>query len=399
MLIEVLAFLFLGIFSGILTGLIPGVHVNLIGALLVFLSQNKLGFLDPIYLVVFIVSMSITHTFFDFIPSIFLGVPEDGTELSVLPGHEMLKKGFGYEAIKLSAYGGLLSLFILFVLIFPSVFLLPKVYFFFQKSNLIAYFLILISLILIFSDKKKISSFFVFVITGILGLIVLNLEFNEPLLPLLSGLFGASMLILSIKMKTKIPKQKILDRKIIGKKLFKPILGTSIASPLLSMFPGIGSGQIAVLGSLITKLDNRGFLVLLGATNTLVMGLSFVFFYSISRSRTGSAAAIQSLLESLNFKILIFILVIALLSGIFSFLLVLKIGKFFSKKIHFINYSFLSKLTLIFVFIVVFLISGFLGSLVFLVSTITGIFCIGLSVKRTQMMGSLLLPTIILYLF
>ena len=32
-------------------------------------------------------------TFIDFIPSIFLGCPDTDTELSILPGHELLKKG------------------------------------------------------------------------------------------------------------------------------------------------------------------------------------------------------------------------------------------------------------------------------------------------------------------
>ena len=50
-------------------------------------------------------------------------------------------------------------------------------------------------------------------------------------------------------------------------------------------------------------------------------------------------------------------------------------------------------------FIIIYLVSGFLGILVLIASTFTGIFCISLDVRRTNMMGCLLLPTIILYLF
>jgi len=43
-------------------------------------------------------------------------------------------------------------------------------------------------------------------------------------------------------------------------------------------------------------------------------------------------------------------------------------------------------------------VSGFLGLFVLAASTATGIYCISLGVKRTNMMGCLLLPVIILYL-
>ncbi|MCH7770430.1 MAG: tripartite tricarboxylate transporter permease [Bacteroidetes bacterium] len=97
MLIEILLALIVGILTGTTTGLIPGIHINLIGVFIVSLSASLFLSINPIYLAVFIVSMAITHTFVDFIPSIFLGCPDTDTELSVLPGHELLKKGQGYE--------------------------------------------------------------------------------------------------------------------------------------------------------------------------------------------------------------------------------------------------------------------------------------------------------------
>src|SRR3972149_11631986 len=123
MLIELLLFLLLGILAGTFTGLIPGIHINLIGAALVSGSFSILAGINPIYLVVFIVAMSISHVFLDFIPSIFLGAPEDGTELSVLPGHEMLKKGQGFQVIHLASIGCLYGLFIFLLLILPLYFI------------------------------------------------------------------------------------------------------------------------------------------------------------------------------------------------------------------------------------------------------------------------------------
>ncbi len=248
----------------------------------------------------------------------------------------------------------------------------------------------------------------VFLLTGVLGLCVLNLEINEPLLPLLTGLFGGSMLIISIKNKIKIPKQKISIQK---PKIFKPLLGAIIASPLCSFLPGLGSGQAAIIGNSISNIkipgltkpmrngtDKKGFLILLGATNTLVMGFSIIALYAIARTRTGATVAIQNIVGVLSKELLVLSIIIILISGIVSFFLTTKLAKFFSKKINKIDYALLCELALIVLIIIVFLVSGFLGLLVLSAATATGIYCISLGVRRTNMMGCLLLPVIILYL-
>jgi putative membrane protein len=204
------------------------------------------------------------------------------------------------------------------------------------------------------------------------------------------------MLMLSIKNKTQIPEQKITKPKT---KLFRPLLGSLLASPLCSFLPGLGSGQAAIIGNTIARTNRKGFLVLLGATNTLVMGFSFISLYAISKTRTGAAVALQQILPHLSNKILILILTTILFTGIISFFLAKTLAKFFSQNINKINYTKISIITLVILAIIVLIISGFFGLLVLIISTLTGIYCISLKVKRTQMMGCLLLPTIILYLF
>ena len=384
MLIEILLFLFFGIFAGTITGLIPGIHINLVGILIVSLSATTLGFLDPIYFVVFITATAITHTFIDFIPSIFLGCPDTDTELSILPGHELLKNGRGYEAVMLTCYGSLAAVFLLILITIPSAIIIPRIYEFIK--NLTPYLLILVSIILISLEKKKFKASMVFFLTGFLGLIVLNLPVKEPLLPLLTGLFGASMLIISIKTKIKIPEQKITKPQT---KIFKPVLGALIASPLCSFLPGLGSGQAAIIGNLISKTNKKGFLVLVGATNTLVMGFSFVAFYLISRTRTGAVVAIKEIISTISLQLIILILITILITGIIAFLLTPKLAKFFSNKITNIKYSTISIITLTILVALIFFISGFLGLFILAASTLTGIYCISLGVRRTNMMGCL----------
>ncbi len=263
-----------------------------------------------------------------------------------------------------------------------------------SRSLTMFWILLAVSFLLVFSEKRKFVALFVFLISGILGLCVLNSEVKEPLLPLLTGLFGSSMLIMSIKNKIQIPKQETSFQK---HKMFKPLIGAIIASPLCGFLPGLGSGQAAVLGNSISRTDRKGFLILIGATNILVMGLSFVSLYAISKTRTGAAAAVQEIMGILSWKILAVILAVILTSGAISFFLTKILTKFFSQRINKINYGFLSVATLIFLVIIVFIFSGFWGLLVLIASTLTGIYCNSLNVKKTHMMGCLLIPTILFY--
>ena len=408
MLFEIILALLLGCTIGTFTGLIPGIHINLIGIFLISLSASLLSSIPPIYFVVFVVAMAITHTFVDFIPSVFLGCPDTDTELSVLPGHELLKKGEGYHAVLLTCYGSILAIFTLILIAFPSILIISKIYNFIE--NLIPFFLIIISITLISLERKKSVALCVFLLTGFLGWSVLNMEINQPLLPLLTGLFGGSMLVLSIKNKIKIPKQEISELKIINPRpIAGAFLGSLIASPICSFLPGIGSGQAAIIGNTISRSDQKGFLVLLGATNTLVMGFSFISLYLISRTRTGAAVAIREIIGIPSINILILILFVVFISGLISFFLTKNLAKLFSQKITKINYTKISITTLIILGIIVFLssglligekiTSGFFGLGILIISTLTGIYCIQTGVRRTNMMGCLIIPTIIYYLF
>lgn len=391
MLLEIILFTILGILAGTLTGLTPGIHINLIGSLLLGITSF---YIDPLYGAIFVVAMAVTHTFVDFIPSIFLGCPDTDTELSILPGHYLLKNKRGYEAIELSNYGSLIAIFILILIVYPASKLLSISYPYIEK--LIPYLLILVSIILIFTEKKKYESLLVFLLTGFLGYSLTFFEINQPLLPLLTGLFGASNLILSIRNKVEIGEQIISEPKINFK---KPILGSFLAAPLCSLLPGMGSGEAAVIGGTLVKQTKEEFLVLIGITNTLIMTFSFVTLYLIGKTRTGAAAVVDSLIHDLEIKHLLLILSVVIFTSFVAFFLTKSIAKVAAKKLKKLNYTKVSIVTLIILAIVVFLVSGLIGLIALTISTIVGIYSINLKVRRTNMMGSLIVPTIIFYLF
>ena len=105
MIIELILALVAGCFFGIITGITPGLHINLVAAILFSLSAFLLQYTNVIVLGCFIIAMSITHTFSDFISATYLGAPSDETALAVMPAHRLLFKGMGHEAVKLATLG------------------------------------------------------------------------------------------------------------------------------------------------------------------------------------------------------------------------------------------------------------------------------------------------------
>jgi putative membrane protein len=395
MIFELLLFILIGCLIGTFTGLIPGIHINLVAAFIISSPIILLRFSET-NLIVFIISLAITHTFLDFLPSIFLGAPNEETALSILPGHKFLLEGKGYEATILTLIGSISAIFI-FILITPIIILfLPTIYS--ASYNLIGLILIWASIILFISNKEsRIYSLIIFILAGFLGLININSAVNQPLLPLLSGLFGAPTLILAIKSKTKLPKQEIEKIKLDKKELIKPLIITSIISPICSILPGIGSSQAAVIGSKLTKeIKETQFLILLGSIGTLVMATSFITLIAIDKSRSGAANALSQLnTGSLSLGL---ILLSTILSATLATLIFLKVSKLFAKNITKINYSKISMVVLIFLTSLVFFISGALGLIFFLISTIIGLTCTELGVSKQFLMGSLIIPSIIFFL-
>jgi TctA family transporter len=103
-----------------------------------------------------IIGNVVTHTFLDFIPSVFLGAPEGDTALSVLPGHRMLLKGLGYDAVKLSAFGSLMSVFLALCMIIPLRLVMGSPVFAYEKlQGVIFYILLIVVMMLVLTEKGE----------------------------------------------------------------------------------------------------------------------------------------------------------------------------------------------------------------------------------------------------
>jgi len=397
MLLEIVIAILAGIVAGTISGLLPGIHINLVATVLFINSSLFLGLTSPLILASFIIAMSITHTFIYFIPSIFLGAPNEDTALSILPGHRMLLKGKGFEAVKLTTIGCFFGLLVSLILALFFIETAPLFYPYLEEY--MVFILIGISLLLLATEKRKIPALFIFILAGFLGYATLNFTMlGQSLFPLFTGLFGTSLLFMSFFQNVKIPKQKIEKTRTSKKELLIALLLSIFSSSLVSFFPGVGSAQAATISSIFKKISEKTFLILLGAINIIVLVLSFVALYAIRKPRTGVAVFVGKFLPNISLENLWFLLLIAVLAGIISLFLTIFLAKRFTRIVSKVKYKWLCLFISIFLIILTPIISGWFGLLILLVSTSLGILCSLLNVKKIFLMGCLLLPVIIFYI-
>lgn len=384
-----IAALLLGIVLGIFGGLVPGLHTNLLAILLAtFLGTNAW------FVAVVIVSLGITRTVVDALPAIFLGAADELNVLAILPGHKLLGKGFGLEAVRFSVAGSLLGLLLGICLIPIFLLVLPVLY----KLTRPVLFWILLGLVgwLVFREKKWFWSGFVFLLSGLLGLLVFKMNLRQPLFPLLSGLFGASTLLLSILNKVRIPVQYNAELLSLPRPAFiGSVLNGVLAGSLITLFPGLGPSQAAALSQTFQRQSNLRYLVLVGAIGTIDFFISLVSWFTIGRARNGAVVVIRELLNSISLNHLLALVAVALASGCIAALFTLLAGKIFSRVVPKINYSLLSALALSFLCFMSFFLSGSFGLLVFGVGLAVGLIPPMTGVCRSHAMGCLLLPILL----
>lgn len=398
MIIEILISIFLGILVGTISGLAPGIHINLVNTVMISILPTLLLYSNPLALCIFIISMSITHTFLDTIPSIYLGAPEDEKALGILQGHKMLLNGQGYAAVYYTIYGALLGL-ILSIMFAPLMIILFK-YSYPYVQPYVGYILLIVVIIMILKDELKLWALFIFLISGTLGVIVFSMpNLNEPLFPLLSGLFGVSTLILSLSDKITLKKQIIETPKINKIDATKSVLSSTFAGTLISFLPGMGPSQGAVISQTFTRKneDKNNFLMVIGGIGTVSMLVSFVTLFALEKARNGSVIAISKI-TSVDSNIFLIFLVISLIVGITCFFWTLIIAKRFSNIITKINYQKMIIIVITVITLMCLLLSGIIGLLILITSTAIGLIAPLKGVQRSHAMGCLILPVIFYFL-
>jgi putative membrane protein len=408
-----------GILVGAVAGLLPGVHVNNTSAILLGMTPSMVAAgLPALYVAIIIVASTISQSFLDVVPSIFLGAPDEATAMAVLPGHRMLLEGRGVEAVRLSAMGSGLAIAISLLLIAPLSF------FFMAFSGPIqaymGYILVAISALVILSNrgtgpfasvKERLKAIAwaaaIFCACGMLGMAAFGAEpllsplvlITAPsmLLPLLSGLFGAPTLLLSLRASPGIPPQHKSSLSLPVRGILMGAFTGTAAGALVSWFPAVSTGVATTVTGMFSKkseADDRKYLVSVSGVNTANAIFSLVALYAIGHPRSGAVVAAQSAIGSIDFQTFMLLVLVMCMAGVVTYPLAILAGGSAAGVFSKIDYRLLNASVLLFLGVMCLAMTGFLGLAVLLLSAMVGLAPHLVNVRKTCLMGVLLIPCI-----
>jgi putative membrane protein len=342
----------------------------------------------------------------------FLGVPEEGTVLSVLPGHYFMLQGRGREAIRLVTVGGFGSLLVTIILLPLFALFLPPIYQFIRPYICLILISAVVYMILRLNwDINSILwSTFLFIFSGIMGWVLLNtpISSNISLLTTFSGLFGVSTLIYSISQNSFVPSQDLIHKFKLNKKVLRGIFAGGIAGSILGFLPGMGPAQGSILAQELSGGGDIGenresFLVAMSGVNVSDALFSLIAIYLIGNPRSGIAVYIDKIIQNFDLNILLLFVFVSLTAVSLSIFFCLKLGDMLILHINKINYIKLSIIVIGFMSSLVILFAVIENAnilyilLVYITSISLGLIPHYIGVNKSNLMGVLIIPAIIIY--
>lgn len=412
--IELVIACFIGIAIGATTGMIPGIHVNTAGAIIFASSTFLLTIISPEFLCVLMVSMSIAHALIEFIPSMLLGVPQEGTATSILPGHRMVLQGRSKEVIRIVSVGGFgailvtISMLPLFAIVLPTLHDVTKP--FTWIILLVASIYLTHSLTGNFRDF--LWSLLLFALSGILGWIIFQTPISSgiTLMCVFSGLFGISTIIFSLNDSSTIPHQNPFYELNIDYDKFKSIFAGGMTGAILGFLPGFGPAQGTVIAQAVSGTndnkddDTANFLLATSGLNVSDCLFSLIAIYIIGNPRSGIAVYMSYLIFEMGLNHLAIFIFASLIAVSVSLVLSLKLGDSFSRLMSSVDYKKLSisvivlQIAILYLFIFYYKAPVIYMTLALITSTAMGMLPHYIGVGKSHLMGVLIIPAIVIYM-
>ena len=411
---ELVIACFIGILIGTTTGMVPGIHVNTAGAILFASSTFLLTFLSPEFLCVLMVAMSIAHALIEFVPSMLLGVPQEGTATSVLPGHKMVLQGRAKEVIRIVCVGGFGAILVTILMLPIFTVVLPMLH---EVSKPFTWMILLFASIyltynLTSTHRDFLWSLLLFVLSGILGWTIFQTPISSgvTLMCTFSGLFGISTILFSLNDNSTLPHQNSFYDLNIDFAKFKSIFAGGITGAILGFLPGFGPAQGTVIAQAASGTndndddDTVNFLLATSGLNISDCLFSLMAIYIIGNPRSGIAVYMSYLISDMTLNHLIIYIFASLLAVSISLVLALKLGDSFSKLMARVDYKKLSiavillQIIILFVFIFYYEAPVAYMILALITSTSMGMLPHYLGVGKSHLMGVLIIPAIVIYM-
>lgn len=399
---------------GLFSGLVPGIHVNTLAAMLVTAQADIAGALsghlgaESVGLAVCscIMAASVVHSFVDFVPSVFIGAPDGEDAVSVLPGHRLLLAGRGMEAVRAAAIGSLVGASAAILMSVPLQWMLmsglegPL-------ERLTPVVLLAASAVLVGNEFRRGRGAWglaAFVLSGMLGLGCMTLlipmdgVFGEGsvMLPLLTGLFGIPVLM-ETSSGPRIPEQRDVVMDPVGT---VPGLRGVLMGTVAGWFPGITATVGASMSAAVMPEDRpERFISTVASIGTVTSVLSLVTLSVSGNGRTGTALAIREIagdsvsgFMSEGFLLMLLATAVASLIG---YWLTIWSGRVMSGVVGRLRPRAMSRGVIVLLVVISLALTGPAGVVILMASTVVGLIPGICGTSRVALCGCLLLPVLL----
>ncbi len=383
-------FIIIGVALGFAAGFIPGFSSENLSMLIVTYGIISTNY----YLVVTVIAVEISYSFFSFLSPMIFGIGNDATSLAIDNACLGLAEDSLKRGMEIVASGGLVGILISLPLLFFAKDIYPLVYN--SLKPLVGWILLLLCSYMIWIERGWKGKFFatiIFSLSGLVGLLVRGsgLVSSEYLLvPIFIGLYGFSSLV-SKRYRENSPLQDIT--------LVKKVRVAAVAfitSMFASFVTGMKRGQTSALALRIGGISKREEVLFILSAISLSFGtLSIFVLSSVGKVRSTLAYDIQEIMGDIYFsQTVLFVGTVAIsacLSVSALILLAKPMGRIFSR----INGKYLKVFGFCICSLLIVVFTGFYGIILAFTTTCIGILSSRLRVRSTHLMGVLLLPSIV----
>ena len=394
---EILLGTCIGVILGTISGIIPGVHANTLAGLLLSFQAVLLSVFGPVALAGAMFAALITHTFVDAIPSTFLGIPDADTSLAVLPAHALCLEGNGEEAVRIAALGSACAMIIAVPISLVCFYLLPALQPFFDWW--IGILLVAAVGYMIVTSECPRWSLALFLVSGSLGTFALHYSFlswhtlvgsSAILMPLLTGLFGISVLLTASQ--GVIPEQQFRGIRMKDRTIMKCTCLGTLVGVAVGWLPGLSTASAnGVLASLISfDKDRRAYILATNAANTANAFIGLTALFALSRMRNGVMVA----LSELPLPTMSEMTVIGILGACAAYAITIALSRS-AGRLNGIDGKLMNRLVIAFIILLCSIITGPFGIAILILATALGLVPNLVNIPRVYCMGAIMVPVIL----
>ncbi|MFB6302148.1 MAG: tripartite tricarboxylate transporter permease [Haloferacaceae archaeon] len=394
--VSVLGYAGLGVALGTATGLTPGLHANAVALLLAAAASRLPG--SGLGVAAALLATGVVHTFLDVVPALALGVPDAAMAASALPGHRLVLDGRGDEAVRLSACGSVAGVLAAVPLAVPLTRaarrLLPVL------EGALPVVLGGVACYLVATEssvRAAVGGVAAFAASAGLGAVVLDrgvagpLPVGSVLAPLFAGLFGAPILLESLRGDGGLPPQADAAIRMDRRSLGITATAGAVAGAAVAYVPGVSAGVAATvaLPAAPGRHPARGYVVASSAANTATAVFALFALAGLDATRTGVTVAMAAAEAPVVLPVLLPAVALAAAAGMG---LVVALGGRYLRAARHVDHARLAVGVLGLLAVLAYLFAGGTGVGVYLAASVVGLIPAAAGCRRVHLMGVLLGP-------